>query len=903
MALWIPGVLTTLSAYATKPNVLNFDRYQYQAANKNWSIGQDAQGILYFGNDNGLLEFDGLRWQLYSPPGDKVVRALAISPDGRVYTGGYEEFGYWQPNLSGSLEYTSLSRLLQDDVMHNDDIWKILLTEDYIYFQSFKQVYLYDLKKHEVSVCRNPAGNILFLYNVHGRLYAQVMGGALYELSGREFIKIPGSDFFSHTEVRIILPYKEHWLIGTSSKGLYLFDGHTFSFWDTDFSKEALPYELNNGIRGSKGNYFFGTILNGMYEVDSKGCIVNHLSANDLLQNNTVLNLYEEQSGNIWLALDRGISYVQYIDGMDCYIVPRGNIGAVYSSAIHKENLYIGTNQGLFYMPVKNLAASGCLGELHFVEGTQGQIWDLKERNGELLCGHNNGLKVVVDGQIMASVPHLSGVYRIQELNVAHKDVIFLGTYTTANIIHKKEQKWEQIPNRDLAQFVEPVHSITQDHLGNIWLEHTNKGVYRCIFSEDLSNIKHMQQYDLPNTAVQMFRIGDRVIFSGNDSIFVYNDIENKLEFHGGLTRCFEGITHIRNIIPISKTHFWTVTHHCLYKIFYDGHESHIDYRLDLNYDNLSLVHHYENIVALNDSLSLVCLDNGFLLHTAGKETVPPQPRSKPCLRFVAAIDKKKHTKYPDKHAANVANTELPYEYNTLQFRFFVKNRLPQNRYFQTKLVGVDEKWSEPQQIPEVLYERLPEGRYTFLLRTTDVFGQTSEETSFSFVILPPWYASRWAYAGYVFLFFLFIYSGWKLWFAQMRKREIMKVRMGEEQRLRRINNELYAEIEHKNSELYEQTMSMIGNKHMNAEDDWKMFLLRFELHHKDFFKNLIAQYPDLTSNDLKLCACLKLNLSTKDIASFMGISLRGVENSRYRLRKKLKLAFNQNLNDFFLRF
>jgi ligand-binding sensor domain-containing protein/DNA-binding CsgD family transcriptional regulator len=937
MALWLPAVFTALTAaYGAKPNVLNFYRYQYQAANKNWAVGQDEQGILYFGNDNGLLEFDGLRWQLYHPPGDKVVRAVAAGPGGRIYTGGYEEFGYWQSGLSGSLEYTSLSRMLPDGVMHNDDIWKILLTEHGVYFQSFKQVYLYDPATRQVSACRNADGNILFLHSVHSRLWVQVMGGALYELDGKEFIRIPGSDFLSRTEVRIILPYGEQWLIGTSSGGLFLYDGHAFRPWNTEFAKEVLSCELNNGIMGSNGNYFFGTILNGMYEVDAEGHIVNHLSADNLLPNSTVLNLYEEQSGNVWLALDRGISYVQYMDGMDCYIAPKGNVGAVYTAAVHRGNLYLGTNQGLFYMPVEELDASGYPEKLRFVEGTQGQIWDLREIDGELLCGHNSGLKIIAAGRVAYSVPHIAGVYSIQKLNVAGRDVLFLGTYTTAHILHREEQRWKLVANRDLMQFVEPVYRIQQDHLGNIWLEHIKEGVYRCIFSEDLSAVKHIQRYGLPDTPLQMFRIGDRVVFAGNDSLFVYSDIENRLEFHGGLSRCFEGVSRIRNIIPVSKTRFWAVTDHCLYHIFYDGHESHINYRLDLSYDNLSLINNYENIAVLNDSLSLVCLDNGFLLHTMRRETSPAPPCFKPCLRTVAAISKKKQTVYLDR---NAPGAELAYEYNTLRFGFFVKNMLPQKRYFQTRLKGVDDNWSDPRQIPEVTYERLPEGRYTFMLRTTDAFGQFSEETSFAFTVLPPWYSSGRAYAGYVCLALLLAYAGWKLWFRQMRNRQIMKVRMREEQRLRRINHELHAEIEHKSSELYAQTMFMIRknelmekvkkeidnfynglsghktlrplyerietllNRNMDAEDDWKMFLIRFEQHHKDFFKHLISTYPGLTSNDLKLCACLKLNLASKDIASLMGISLRGVENSRYRLRKKLNLASSQNLNDFFLRF
>jgi FixJ family two-component response regulator len=69
----------------------------------------------------------------------------------------------------------------------------------------------------------------------------------------------------------------------------------------------------------------------------------------------------------------------------------------------------------------------------------------------------------------------------------------------------------------------------------------------------------------------------------------------------------------------------------------------------------------------------------------------------------------------------------------------------------------------------------------------------------------------------------------------------------------------------------------------MDTEDDWNKFLIRFEEKHKNFFKKLKMLYPQLTNNDLRLCACLKLGLESKDIASLMNISVRAVENNRYR--------------------
>lgn len=99
---------------------------------------------------------------------------------------------------------------------------------------------------------------------------------------------------------------------------------------------------------------------------------------------------------------------------------------------------------------------------------------------------------------------------------------------------------------------------------------------------------------------------------------------------------------------------------------------------------------------------------------------------------------------------------------------------------------------------------------------------------------------------------------------------------------------------------LYQKMNNLLANN-LDTEDDWKMFLIKFEQKHRNFFKRLKEMHPQLTNNDLRLCACLRLNMETKDIASLMNLSVRAVENNRYRLRKKLDLKPTQNLNEYFL--
>src|SRR5690606_12532603 len=95
--------------------------------------------------------------------------------------------------------------------------------------------------------------------------------------------------------------------------------------------------------------------------------------------------------------------------------------------------------------------------------------------------------------------------------------------------------------------------------------------------------------------------------------------------------------------------------------------------------------------------------------------------------------------------------------------------------------------------------------------------------------------------------------------------------------------------------------VSKLSDEAHSDDRDWDLFEKSFNEADENFFKELKSDYPDMISNDLKLCAYLRLNMSSKEIASLLNISTRGVEIRRYRLRKKLNLPSEKNLTEFLL--
>ncbi|MFV0328817.1 MAG: triple tyrosine motif-containing protein [Dysgonomonas sp.] len=924
--------LPIISVFSNKPHVINLQKARYKADNKNWSIGQDERGVMYFGNDIGLLEFDGIEWKLNRIPNSLTARSVAVQSHNTIFTGSYEEFGRWDRDISGKLIYTSLSDQLDKALFKNDDFWKIWIAEDCVYFQSFSSIYIYDFKT--VKPLRAEK-EFLFLSKVRDEFLVQQMLGPIYRLKGSTLTKIEGSEIFRNTDVRVILPYStDKYLIGTSTNGIYIYDGISFNEWNPQLSATLNSAELNCGIRASDGTYFLGTILNGIYQVDQNGHIKDNISTESTLQNNTILSLYEDDLGNIWAALDKGISYIQYIENISCYTDQRGNTGAVYGAALWKDKLFIGTNQGVFSITKEDLNKPYALSRMKLVNGTQGQVWALKVIGEKLYCCHNKGLKEIQANGESVDVYNIgTGVYNISEAIYKDKSLLFLSTYQSLKIIDRETKKVF-----DPRQISEPIINADVDHLGNIWLEHFNRGIYRCKLEDNLSGFQTFSYYGGSNKdnlpyKLKMFKVGGRIVLLGNNKFFTYDDIANKIIPNTLLDECFRNIKNLKQVIHIQNNIFWALTDASVYKFSYDGYEANIleSYNLGMN---LSLVNTYENISILNDSTSLICLDNGFLLYQKEKNTSNNYQHKLP-LPYLASLETMSTSGDVEYKGISQA-AQIPYDSNTISFSFSAENAFASNFSFQYMLQNVDNNWSAPAKINEVTYARLPEGKYVFMIRSVDNLGNYSEIVSYEFEILSPWYQTIGAYIVYILIFIAIMYGVWLLILRRYRNLHLQKIRHRETKRLRALTGELQQEVEQKSAELLTQTSFIIQknelilkvkdiidefysrnkssaliplyqkinallNNNLNTEDDWKTFLLKFEEKHTGFFKKMKALYPQLTNNDLRLCACLKLNLETKEIASLMNLSIRAVENSRYRLRKKLNLLPSQNLNEFFL--
>jgi hypothetical protein len=433
----------------------------YQSGNQNWSITRDEHGIMYFGNAEGLLTFDGKYWQQHRMPNGLIVRSVSADGKGKIYAGAYGEFGYWANNSKGVLKYNSLINLVPAKYKPiNEEIWKIYIDGERIIFQSFGSIYLYS--KGKIDVIKTPSP-YLFMFKAGKRFFIEQVSVGLFELKNNKLEYLPGSNILGPSGVLSILPFQKKIHYWHRSKRLvYLRWGNhkTLGHQANDFLK---TYQLNNGALIANKYMAYGTILNGIVVIDTAGNLIQHINKASGLQNNTVLSLYTDSEQNLWAGLDNGIDRIEVNSPLYFYFDKTGKFGTVYSSIIFDNKIYLGTNQGLFYsdwIPENNNKLFQSF-DFKLIPGSQGQVWELTLQDGRLLCGHNDGT-YQVNGSTITKISAITGGWTTKKFG---QDKLIQGNYTGLALF-KKDVAGNWAFDHKVEGFGEPSRFVEQDSKG-----------------------------------------------------------------------------------------------------------------------------------------------------------------------------------------------------------------------------------------------------------------------------------------------------------------------------------------------------------------------------------------------------------------------------------------------------
>ncbi len=932
------------------PGIRNFSRADYKGANQNWSFTESENGLLYFANNDGLAEFNGKTWTIYRSV--KAVHRVVCADGKRVYIGAFNDFGYYEENERGILKYHSLLSLLPEKERDFNEIWKIHKTKYGIVFQSFKAIFIF--QNNSITRLTPPSG-FHFSFYVNERLWVYDEKSGLMQLDRGKLLPIPGGRFFSGRRIWSILSLNPtEVLIGTARDGLFRYDGKEFRPWNPAVNDKLKKHQLYSARKLKNNSFAFGTIQNGLILTDSEGNLMLEINKERGLPNNTVLDIGQDSRGNIWLCLDNGISMIDYESPIS-FFQNYFDIGTLYSSARLGGIIYLGTNQGLFYTRQEDFVnPSKSKSSFILIPGTEGQVWNLSVIDNTLFCGHNNGI-YEVRGITARRISFDQGAWNFLRIN--QSPMVLVGTYGGLTVLEKRGESWEFRNN--IRGFSESSRFVQMDNSGNIWVSHTYKGVYRLSPDPDWRQVLSVRFFNSGNglpsdQANSLFNIRSEPVLATTKGIFSFNSKTGNFEKSTRYSPYFDAELPVTYLYEDSRQNIWFCADKRIGVLRRQEDGSFKKITVPFQVLNDQIIPSFEHIRELDQNNVLIGIEGGFANYLANNV----RDYSKPCSIFISEFRSSDTTegifRYDGTKNSQTLIPAFKYRNNTISVTFAANIYESESVDFQYKLAGFDEDWSEWSTETTKEYTNLPDGKYTFLIRARNNSLSTPAELSYHFIILPPWYRSVYALILYGLMLIILIWLGKKYFDQSMeksRKTEFLKqeeLHRLREQRLKedsliaekeveRLRNEaLNLEMIHKEKELANSSMLLIKknemlnllyeelqsissspgtdtakskinslirkiSKEIDNDNQKKVFNLHLEQVYEVMFKKLKEQYPEITPHELNLCAYLRMNMSSKEIATLMNISPRGVEIGRYRLRKKLKLDREANLTDFIM--
>ena len=923
------------STNKTMHHVRSFNKSDYEGANKNWSVTFDEKGYTYFGNDIGLVEFDGVSWNLYPSHNGLMIRCVK-SFRNRVYSGGYRELGYWERNETGSLTYTSLTGQIEEHLSKNEEFWDIAVLDDKIYFRSFTGVYIY--APDDGFEVLNVYGFISHSCVVDNNYLMSINDKGIFKIEENKILPVLESGFFRKNNIVFIKKTKETgvYLLATESHGIFRYYTETGATkpWAAEHTGFFMRNKIDKAIRSPKGDMILGTIMNGVMILDKEGNLRHHINVDSGLQSNTVHALASDKTGNIWVVSDKGIDFVSFPSPQSYVSFNHDEMGAVYSAALFEDYVYMGTNQGLFRRPWKTLNQLFTL-----VPGTERQVWDCRVVDDKLFVGHNSGTFLIDKNHHIKRISSRAGASSLTRVP-SNYDHLIQSTFNQLVLYKKENQHWNAVTT--VAGFDDLINSVAFDHLGNLWASHPYRGIYRIRLNDRLDSVIQLN-YHGQNThfwqkgnSIRVFKVDNRIVLTNGEQIHTYDDLNDSIIPYDFLNEKLGEYSSSYLIVRGKSNHYWFMNKKgiALFNIYGGSLEKVKEFPITLFESDL--IPRRENLTPVTEKSAILCLENGYaILDASTKDAGEWITEENLTLRKAYSSNDSGETRIisPDaeKITTSFANNNLSLVYS---FPMYSSEELK----YQYILEGLMQEWSEPIETPSFTISRIPPGKYLIKVRAVNNWQRYSDVHETMLTVIPPFYQSGIAFIIYaLFVFSLYIFVRYIIR-RKVRMQEKHKWEEKEQEMIRLRNKKLQADLSFKSREIATTALSMakkneslleikrklssqkekLGTRYpdryfneiirkidegVTGDDEWKVFEHNFNQAHETFLHNLKDEYPDLTPNDLRLCAFLRINLASKEIASLLGISVRGVENHRYRLRKKLNLSAEEDLAEFIFTF
>ena len=928
LLLYLLSFSSLLGLSQELPPLVKYNPTLYGAGNQNWMIAQDNNHFMFFANNEGLLEFNGSNWTLYSSPNETIIRSVKVIGD-KIYTGCYMEFGYWKRQKSGQLKYYSLSNSIKNKILDDEHFWGIFQFDQWVIFQSLNRIYIYDTKQNKFSII-TPKSNILKAFITENGFYYQTFSEGLFEIENGTNNLISNNSIVLNNKVVGVFKSNEGLLLLTQNNGFFVVANNSIKKLTTNVDNDLQSSSVYSSQMLEDGSFVLGTISNGIYILSKDKVLRFHITQSKGLSNNTVLSLFEDVDKNLWIGLDNGINCINLQSPIKSFTDTTGTLGTIYTSIVYDGKLYIGTNQGLFYKTFNSNE------EFKFVSGTKGQVWSLFEFDSTLFCGHDSGT-FIINGGSSKNIFNKSGTWKFEPMP-GRKDVLFQGNYFGISVLKKENNLWVFKNKIRGFDYSAKYFGVTANL--DFYISHEYKGVFRYHLNKELEKAENVFAYKNPlkGKNASLISYKNLILYSNIEGVYRKNTKDSTFIKDNLLSEVFLNGEYTSGKLIVDKSHkVWAFTKNYINYFSSSKLSKQLKrFSIPIPASLTNSMLGYENINQLSDSEYLIGTTDGYYTLNIDDLSFKNYSVSITAVSTNKLNKLSANTDISDKGEFRYDENNITISYTVPEYSKYISAE------YQYLLEGIQNEWSVWDSKSTVNFKNLSPGTYTFKVKAKIANSVPENVAVYTFTILKPWYATNFA----LFIYFLlalymayFINKKYKNYYNRQREKLIeennLLLEINELENSRQLmlvkNEQLTKDVDIKNKELAVSTMNLIkknelltlikddlnktsdeGNrslksvistitKNINEEDSWNVFKEAFDTADKDFLKKIKQAHTSLTPNDLRLCAYLRLNLSSKEIAPLLNISVRSVEIKRYRLRKKMDLSHEKGLVEYIL--
>jgi len=928
IGLWIISICFIGSfGYSTsgEPGFKYFQNYSYKDYNhlpQNYGMVQSPNGFIYVANNGGILEYDGVTWSVINVINSQVY-SLDVDMNSTIYVGGVGEFGYLAPSEEKKLKYISLFDQIKNKKNINFSIiFSVHATPTGIYFRCPEILFRWNFKHVEVILqSKDKFTSFESSFWCDGTLYIKQPDKPLSRLKNNRLEILPDGEKVSKDKIKMVVPYRfssnnRSILIGTDPGGFFIFDGKQikpFSIQSGEFLEKA---PIQRGFKLHDGNYAIASLKGGVWVMDQDGKVKNLFNESYGMLENTAYNVFEDQSENLWICMEQGLSKIEYRSPLTNMDEHSGLPGLVLSVIRYKDVLYASTTKGLFCMNSSF--------QFTPIPGVSIKCTGLYSVNDSLLALTDGGLFEVKENSVL---PIIRGGTFCLSPSPKYPNQMWCGTSSGVSLLSFTNGQWEE--EKSIQTPYPDIRSIMEDLTGKVWMLsgsnhiseiNLNKGIEKGIRVFDESDGLH-------GTFKNISSAKGHVVFLSDYGIFRFDEKSDRFVPDTILGEKYAGGpngTAIFRLLEDTDHHIWfnsrSANYHAIPHLnkTYEISQGFLA-RIPIIQTNAIYPDPDRRIIwfATNDGLIRFDKTEPYHqehFHTVIRRVVLNDSEGKETTIFEGA-EKNYNTK---RHGLDYKNRNIRFEFAAPYFKGEAATK------YRCRLEGYENEWSPLSKESRRIYTNLDPGKYKFRVQAQNVFGQFGSEDYYSFKVFPPFYRTWWAYTIYIisFIALLFLFIKWrasKLVREKQILEETVKERTKEIQEKNKTLEEQAAQLKNQSEQLKEMDriksrffanishefrtpltliMGPLEQLISECQDEALKKKYKMMLHNSGKLLSLINQLLDLSKYD---SGKAKLQASFQNIVPFLKEKVEQFHS--LAIRNNLELVFLTDREEIFLYF